>query len=252
MATITEERRTYEAPPLRAPTPRGLAEEKRPEARRPLEEDSIRHTVRDVVRSATAEGFLAGGAAAVSILGLIGLAPETMLAVSVLGLSAVLFLQKAAITHRLTDWLVEPETPAIRWFEFSRGVPVEVLAGYAGVLLGVLSLLSVLPVTLAAVATLIFGAALLFGAGATSRLSEWHLSKPEESLEYWQFMRERITAAHGIQRLVGLGVSVLGVLALVGQAPLALALVSMLAIGTVFMVSATSICSRSLSYLHRT
>ncbi len=72
MASITEEKRTYESPPMRSPgtreTPVG---EIHPEMAPPAEEP-----LRDLVRGATAEGFFAGGAAVLSILGLAGFAPK--------------------------------------------------------------------------------------------------------------------------------------------------------------------------------
>ncbi len=173
------------------------------------------------------------------------------MAISVLGISAAFLFQGVAIGARLSNWLAQHSTNRLERIEFGGGVTTEFLAGCAGLVFGVLSLLGVVPAILAAVSALIFGTALLFGGGVTARLSRLRPSRLEESERYWRQANETVSAVTSIQMLVGVSAIVLGILSLVGTVPLTLALVATLAIGSAAMISSTAVCTRSLGYLRR-
>ena len=81
----------------------------------------------------------------------------------------------------------------------------EVLSGAAGIVLGILALLGIASMTLLSVAAIVFGAALLLGAGATASLNclivEHHYRAHEVGRRVAGTM---VSGATGAQVLVGL------------------------------------------------
>jgi hypothetical protein len=111
------------------------------------------------------------------------------------------------------------------------GVSASFFAGIAGIVLGILSFFNPMPERLVSVAVLVFGAALFLGAGTYARLN-WLLSHPEDA-------GSAATATVNGGVFAGLAVTVLGILAVVGLAPMTLALVGLLCLGTAALFSGT-------------
>jgi hypothetical protein len=249
MATITEEKRPYEPQAIR-PSARSIREESIPPEITPLEWGE-RLVLKNLVRGSTFQGFLAGAAAVMSILGLVGLVPIVMAAVAVIGIGAAFLSQGLAITARLKNLTDEAVRNRLERIEFGSGLTAEFLAGCTGILLGILSLAGVASLTLVSVAAIIYGAGLFLGSGLTARIAAWHRDDPETSDPLKHITREATRATAGVQWFVGAGAIVLGILSLVSYAPLELALVAMLGIGSVAVLSSTSICTRALSLMPR-
>src|SRR5207248_1763230 len=115
--------------------------------------------------------------------------------------------------------------------ELGGGITAEFLAGAAGVALGILAILGVVPMVLLPAAIIVFGAALLLSSGARACLNSLAVARPGMHEIARHVAREAVFAAAGAQALIGLSGVILGILALVGFSPLILTLVALLSLG---------------------
>ncbi|HVM47357.1 MAG TPA: hypothetical protein VMU04_04985 [Candidatus Acidoferrum sp.] len=110
------------------------------------------------------------------------------------------------------------------------------LGGLAGIVLGILAIFGkVAPLTLLAVALLVFGATLVLSTAAQAQLN-WR------SRSFGAGLGQSATSValpitHSGHLLVGLGAVVLGILAVVGLAQITLILVGLLSLGAAMLVS---------------
>lgn len=187
-----------------------------------------------------------GGAAALvlAILGLATVMPHTLAAVATIAIGVALLAEGAAIAGRYARIVARSDMTRVSAAELGGGTSAEFVAGGAGVVLGLLSLLGVAPVSLTAVAAIVFGGALLLGSGATYRLRA-----PGQEHEA-ETTREMVQAASGAQVLVGLSSAVLGIVALVGIAPETLTLVALLSVGATIVLSGAAITALMTHMLH--
>jgi hypothetical protein len=176
----------------------------------------------------TTELLLACGAVVVSILGFAGVFRNDLATVAVIGLGVMLLFQGANVVLRYTELLYEAGvTNKARVAEVSRGITAELLAGVAGIVLGILALLQIVPMTLMSVAVIVYGGTLLL----TSGESVWLTPFGTENEVVRQLMHSMRLVAAGAQVLVGLAAVVLGILGLVGIMPITMILVALLATG---------------------
>src|SRR5262249_51462398 len=160
-----------------------------------------------------------------------GLDPRWLLPIAVIAAGVALVFEGGAIAARFWRLVREVEhTPATN-LEMGSGMSAEIGGGVAGIVLGVLALAGVATVTLCAVAALVFGATLLMSCSTTARFN--HLLF--ENVGWHDMARkaagEAVSAASGLQALVGIAAIVLGILALIGTYPVLLTLVAMLCVG---------------------
>jgi hypothetical protein len=118
------------------------------------------------------------------------------------------------------------------------GMAMESLTGAAGVVLGVLALLSAGATTLLPVAAIVYGAGLLAGTGAVVRLE--NLWVREHAAESWS----ETAAGPGV--LIALAGIVLGILGLADFSPIILSLAAMLSFGVAVLLS-TALAGRLLA-----
>jgi hypothetical protein len=174
------------------------------------------------------ELLLACGAVVLSILGIVGLLPNDLAAIAVIGLGVLLLFEGANVGLRYTELLYEAgATSKSRVAEVTRGIMTEFLGGVAGIVLGILALLRIVPMTLMSVAVITYGGTLLL----TSGESVWLASSSNENEVVRQLMHSMSLAAAGGQVLVGLAALALGILGLVGIAPMMMILIALLATG---------------------
>lgn len=201
-------------------------------------------TAQVIFGGSTAEAVVGAAAVVLAILGLANIWPGYMAGIATIAVGAALLFEGGAIASRYRD-LVR-RTGAT---EVGGGVSAEILGGAAGIALGILSLMNVMPATLTPIAIIIFGGALLIGSAATSRLnalSSWRMSERARDVT-----REAIEMASGTEVLVGIGAVVLGILALLGMAPRTLVLIALLALGATVLFSGSAISSRMLNIFRR-
>ncbi|HUJ10424.1 MAG TPA: hypothetical protein VL171_10385 [Verrucomicrobiae bacterium] len=193
-----------------------------------------------------------GGISAVvlSILGLAGLFSESMAAIGALCIGAAMLFEGIAIGAWFGRVLNEGGSP-FRLAELGGGMTVELIAGAAGLVLGILSLVTSLYTTLVPVAVLVFGGALLLGSGATTRFAVVKVRGTQDHVVEQEVARQAIKAAADVQALVGIAAVVLGILALLGIGYVILPLAGLLAVGTSIVLSGTAVGGRMWGFLHR-
>jgi hypothetical protein len=179
------------------------------------------------------------GVVVLSILGLIGMMPGTFLSISTLVIGGAFLIGSGYIILGLARTDYEPG-------EMAGGMIAEFLGGVVGIVLGIFSILGLASAVLLPVATMVFGFTLLFGVAARSRLNEYDLRDLEncktEHETILQVVNETTSASRGVLVFLGLGVFTLGLLAIVGMAPMILALIGTLSVGFgILFVSAASV-----------
>ena len=184
-----------------------------------------------------------GGLAALvlSILGLVGIAPALMLGIAAIVIGASLLANGLAVATDYARLGGIGET-RVSVGEIGGGVTLQVLSGIAAIVLGVLALLDVIPGALLPIAAIVIGAGQTLSAGLPERMADLHS------------LAERTTAptgATGPQMLIGLGVIVLGILALVGIAPAVLTLVAFLAASVSLLLSGVAVTGAMARLLGR-
>jgi hypothetical protein len=214
-----------------------------------LHED--RHTVETVLGGAIGGGIIAIAGAILAIIGLAGMESRWLLGVATIAVGVSFLIEGAAIASRLSDLLHETTEGRVQMSELGAGVTGETLAGVVGIVLGILGILNVYPLSLLPIAAIIYGAALILGAGANVRISEITFSHRESGAPARNVIRQAVLATTGFQILVGLGAVTLGIIALSGVYPLTLTLVAMLAVAGSFLLSNAAIASRLTAVLRR-
>lgn len=197
-------------------------------------------------------GVVAGGSSVETLGGLVALGvtiagfstlPFQMASIAVLALGVALFAQGLAVMTRWRD--------AVKRFAKARGarpeligggVSVEAFAGLVGIVLGIVALSGVNPLVVLPAAVTVFGGALLLG-GATQ--PDLVFLAPERNPRIARVTYDAIQTSGGIMVLVGVGASVLGILALLDVGPvLTLTLVALLAIGAALLFAGGALTAR--------
>jgi len=155
------------------------------------------------------------------VLGIIGLIRYSIMisAITVIVLGAAFLLEGGSMVRYFQDTRRKTESP-IQTFEMS----AEIIGGLAGLILGILALANILPITMIAIAAIVYGGALIFGAAFTPYLEE----------------KTELTGTTSFEIIVGIAGVILGVLALLNVSPLVMCLLALivLAVGT-FMTETT-------------
>ena len=195
-------------------------------------------------------GVVAAGAAVLAIIRLANIYPSWLVTIATIALGVSFLLEGGAIVARTSALLHEVTEGAMEMTELRTGMTGESLAGFAGIALGILALLGVVPAVLISCAAIVFGGALAIGSGANVRINDLMMEYRHEHPMARRVAREAVLATTGLQVLTGLGAVALGIVALAGIASLTLTLVAMLAIGVMFLLSNAAIAGRMAMILH--
>lgn len=197
-----------------------------------------------------AEGVLGAGAATVAILGLLEIFPLLLASIAVIAIGAALFLHGGAMSMRYSRLAQLTTENKFEGNELGTGMTVETIGGIAGIALGILALIGILPMVLIASAIVVFGVTLIMGAGGMDRMNTL-VSGIWESDRARRVAYDASQAGMSVQVLVGLGAVTLGILSLIGVAPLTLALVALLSLGAAdFLTGTTAGASLSKAFSH--
>jgi hypothetical protein len=185
-----------------------------------------------------------------SILGLIGFLPLTMASLASIAAGGALLIGGGTLASQYTR-IFSGARPRLSHSIIGGGMAMESLAGFAAIVLGLLSLLGIHSEVLLAAAVIVLGCALLLASGAISRLTMLPIREPfgtaEQSrqVEHERYLaRDALYAASGSEALIGAGAIVLGILSLSGIAPMALILVALLAVGASILLAGSSVAGR--------
>ncbi len=204
-------------------------------------------TAKTVRSGSLAEGIAGGAGIVLAIIGLANILPHVMIPISTIALGAALLFEGGAVTARFTDLLEKMGTGRVEISELGVGLTTELVGGLAGIVMGILALLNVSPTVLLPVAAIVFGVTLLFGSTVTARLNSLHISRSGEHEAFREVAQEAVSAAAGVQLLLGLVAITLGILALVGMSPVVMNLIALLCIGFSDLLSGTALSARMLS-----
>ncbi len=190
-----------------------------------------------------------GGLIAVilSILGLARIYPILMLSITTIVVGVTLLFKGLAIAAEYSKILTHTSGTPVGRTEINGGISVEMLAGVTGIVLGVLSLLDIQQGILEPVAAIVFGSALALGTGVLSRLNSLKMSILGIDSNSQKILEDIVTNASGIQLMIGMSAVVLGILGLIGMAPLTLTLIAMLAVGVAILISGSSLTAKILA-----
>jgi hypothetical protein len=201
-------------------------------------------TTKEVAAGASLVGAFAGvGVVTLAILGLVGIMPAIFAAICAIALGTALLFeggslaQRMAYVHAQEKKEFEPEVA---------GLGAESLAGLATLVLGILALLGVEQLTLLSTSIVVLGAGMLFGGAAVWRAEIFRFGEHRYTESFAAVAHRAVHAASGVHAMVGIGAIVLGILALLGNSPMTLVLIGMLAAGGAIMLSRAAIGGRFL------
>lgn len=204
----------------------------------PSDVKNYEKAAKTVTGGAVGEGL--GGAATIvlTILGLAQLFPQPMSAVAGLVVGAALMWEGGLIATQYNK-LVEAGFPSRT--QFTAGMGAQFFGGAIGCVLGILSLLGIYPTALVSIAAIVYGGVL----GASSLASYTvDVSLPWKEGKSVTLFPGGVGGAAGFQVMAGFASGILGILALVGLAPITLNLVAMLCVGSAIMFSGTAVSAR--------
>ncbi len=225
-----------------------MAESRAITAEHPVRERE--ETARTVMGGSTVESLGGIGAMVLAILALVGVLPFYLAAIATIAAGAGLLVQGSAVAARYSELRFETATrEPVQLAELVGGVSIETLGGIAGVALGILALVGVVPMTLVSIAVLVFGGTLVMGAGLTARLNNVVLRSWTGSEHHHALAREAVRSAAATEVLVGIGAITLGILALVGLDPLTLSQVGLIGIGASILFGGSSVAGRMSNLL---
>lgn len=190
---------------------------------------------------------LIGGVAAIvlTILGLSNVAPGFMVTIATIVLGGAFLLQGGAVAAEYRDIMMRTSNTDLSRSEWGGGMSADIVAGVAGIVLGVLGLIGIATQVLIGAAVITFGAALAMSYGTVQGLNDLRLELHDElAPSTKRVARQALVGAAGTQVLVGVGVIVLGILTLVDIAPMELSLISLLIVGASLVISGSAVGGR--------
>ncbi len=167
-----------------------------------------------------------------AIAGLASQWPVTLAGIAMIVFGAALLLADAGVVTYFSRFSRRAGTTN---FHLSGGLGVEAIAGVAGIVLGILTLIGVTPYILSAASIVAFGVSVILGGVARARLAmrgaDWLGSGQDVAA-----LREAHTAAVAARALIGLAATVLGIVGITMAAALnpssiLLSLVGLLCLG---------------------
>jgi hypothetical protein len=193
-----------------------------------------------------------GGIAAIvlTILGLAHVAPVFLVAIATIAIGAALLAQGSTIAMeyaRLTTGRGDAVIPLGGGSTWS----IELLAGAAGVVLGILALLNVSPVELVAIAVITFGGGLVLSTGAASQVLLLKATGTSTDERMRRLAAETASTSAVAQGMTGLSAVVLGILSLAGFSSVTLVLIALLASGVFLVMNGSTVSGFMLSVFRR-
>jgi len=192
-----------------------------------------------------------GGIAAIvlAIIGLSGVRPEILVSIGTVVFGAALLIQGGAM---LTEYAQIEMMPEANVSASGGGLSSLFLVGVAGIVLGVLALLGVHAAILTSIAAIAFGAALLISSSAVWQLltSRSIATRFEARAPILRVVASEVAAGSvGVQAMAGLGVIVLGILAVSGIFTASLTLVALLVAGAAIVLTGSTLSGTMIGFM---
>ncbi len=206
-----------------------------------------KNLVRAVASGSSSEAISGGAAIVLTILGLANIAPSLMMTISGIVISVGLLFEGGMVASEYSRIISRSGNGGLSSFEFGGGLSAQVIAGGAAAVLSVLGLLGLATNVLMPIAAIVIGGGVVLGSGVMSRLNNVKIATSGDTEVTKRAAQEAVTASAGAQVLVGLAAMVLGILGLVGIAPVTLTLVAFLAVGTSILLSGAAVSGRMMA-----
>lgn len=183
------------------------------------------------------------GGLALIVLGILALDKievPILISVAVIVAGVIFLIESVVLSSTLVKSLRSEGTTAVV-SQISAGMNASMLGGITGVVLGILGILGIAPVTLTAVAVIVFGGALLLDHPARTQMRALEMAGGSGSDEAARLAMSVASATNMSGVLVSAGLITLGILALAGTVGEVLVAVSLLGLGTYLFLEGSSI-----------
>jgi len=201
-----------------------------------------------------------GGVATIvlAIIALSGVNQQMLAAIATIVFGAALLIQGGTMLTEYTKLIFPPGAagPAEEILG-GGGLSALFLVGSAGIVLGVLALLNIVPQTLVSAALIAFGGALLLSSN-----SVWRLYRAKQALHRMGPMQthsgseilagEMASGSAALQCLAGIAAIVLGILAVTGTNPMLLTLVGLLVLGATVLLTGSTLSGAAMGFMEPT
>lgn len=202
----------------------------------------------EVIASASTAGALGGaGAAVLCIIALAGILPQYLMPIAAIVLGGAFILEGAGIGARVAKLVHQTYGSEYGKLSLGGGAGVEFIGGAAGVVLGILALVGFVPEVLMGCAVIALGATALLSVGTMTRLNHFTIRSSGAHPTAQEAAGYAVVATANAQALVGVGAIVLGILALIGLAPMVLNLVGLLALGGGLLLGGSAVAGKMFS-----
>lgn len=212
------------------------------------------------VTQPSAFGSSSGAAGGAAVEAVAGIAVVVVLTILGLGHVVPVFLVAIALIIAGIAMLAQGATIAAEYARLlsSRSdliVPVgnnsawslALLAGGAGIVLGILALLNVVPIQLVAIGVIALGGGLVISSGPAAQTAMLKSEAATADEGFRRMAAEAASASVMSQGMVGLAAVVLGILSLAGFSSLVLILIALLTMGVFLLANGTTVSGVMLS-----
>lgn len=216
---------------------------------------SITHTGTAGNEAAAYGGFIdaAGGIAtvALAIIGLAHTVPDLMLAIATIVFGGALLIQAGAMLSEYAQLMTPEAGSTASVGEFGGGsLSGLFLAGGAGIVLGILSVVGIDPPVLTSCAVIAFGAAMIVAANSVLHLHQAKRVTAAASQQTAEILANEMSfGSASVQALAGIAAIVLGIIALSGGNTVVLPLVALLVLGATLIVAGTSVSATVMGFM---
>jgi hypothetical protein len=198
-----------------------------------------------------------GGVATIvlAIIALSGIHQQMLAAIATIVFGAALLIQGGTMLTEYTK-LIFPAGAVHPAEDMAGGGGLSALflVGAAGIVLGVLALINIVPETLTAAAIIAFGGALLLSSN-----SVWHLYRAKHAWRHLEVAQslsggeilagEMASGSAALQCLAGLAAIVLAILAVTGTDPAMLTLIGLLVLGATVLLTGSTLSGAAMSFM---
>jgi hypothetical protein len=196
-------------------------------------------------------GSMCGVAVVVlAILGLVHVFPLPLAAIATIVYGVALLFKGTVVASEYSRLLSHLPGSRLDTVELGGGMSLEIMTGIAGIVLGVLAILHLVPETLIAISLIVFGTGAVMGSGVVSRLNALKIEGTGLTEHQSRLAQDMVSAAVGTQILAGIAAIILGILSLTGYYPLTLSLVALLVLGADAILSGSTVLERLAGKLH--
>jgi uncharacterized membrane protein HdeD (DUF308 family) len=184
---------------------------------------------------------------ALVVLGIIALSsvnPTILNSIAVIVGGIALAVEGATLSARYAKALATGRSAArLDSAELSRGMSASLLAGLAGIVLGILAILGVAASALIGVALIVFGTAVMFDHGARAHIRALRMMSAETPSDASAIAISAATSTSTAAVLVAVGLIALGIMVLAKVAPATLSSAAFLGLGTYLLLEGTAASS---------